>query len=1005
MLGSGMDLKLGTAAHATRWSHRNPVLTALAALVIGACGQGVPAKEASSTDTRTMPAKASAAPLMPEAPPVEPPLVGLGWGSEKPLVLGEISGVVIERLTLGAVDWFQVRPPKGWREAANQNAEQPFDTDFPEVFVSLLGQPGFLSGENNDLWVQYPAGAKESQLKLSVAIARTHQSVGVVLPVKFEAKGTATTGAKAKEKVARAFSDYLLTRRDLPIAEFALDRLSSLGKVSRPELRDSFERSGEFSELMDLTSGAKSVRAALQSRSKLRSNVDGERPTIPLTRLIPPSIPRHPWPQMLELLRTEVPNEPLAAAVPADFYFARARDVQALFEILDEIDDWGTPLADVVEGNSERAGLSERYRTQLALPRTALSRLMGPQLIQSLALVGSDPWLRQGSDVTVIFQVKSPDLFRAGLNKNLAELEETQGAMTTSSSTHQGVQISSYVSKNLAVHTHQASHRGFELVSNSKNALSRVIDTLDGKYPALKDEPDFKYMLARDPQVKDDVLAFAGDRFVEAIVSPQARVLDARRQVAQAELLRPGYAALVYGWLFGQEPKDAQSLLASALLLPTDLVHFDKSPISFQPGAAPRSSFGMPAHLTPLIDSPALTKVTPQEQAAYEEFSERYSRLWSDALDPIALRITLAEVSGKKQLEAKLRVLPLVNDSDYRQILEVVGQSKLTPGEPSGGVRVLFSIARDSELHRSATQASRSLLGTELKLDWLGDYGMLGCLDRNEVANVLADKLNPKGSHSSDEDDVEKLRQLPIYAALAVRKRTAAALLLTMLRAKLAGEVGEFNDVEEYKGAKIVQVTIDRSLDLFYALSDKGLYFATQPWVIRQLIDTENQVLDSRTQVEKAKVPKQGPGGTGQFVLDVRAKQHGGLATALGWAFEHHAATELNTSSAEPLLLGAPSVRGNPSAYRQLAMNYLGTVPLTPEATPFELDAYGIKDPARGTRVEPTWPKPPVAGSSAAKVLAALELFRAQLGFDAEPTPAGAEPLQSLVVNMSIRRH
>jgi hypothetical protein len=435
-----------------------------------------------------------------------------------------------------------------------------------------------------------------------------------------------------------------------------------------------------------------------------------------------------------------------------------------------------------------------------------------------------------------------------------------------------------------------------------------------------------------------------------------------------------------------------------------DLKHFDQSKISFEPGEAPRSAWGTPAHLTPLIDLPVVTRVTPVEQSAYEDFSRRYSALWNEALDPIALRLQLDQVGGKKQLAAKLRVLPLVNDSDYRQVLEVVGRSKLTPGEPPNGVRLLFSIAKDSELHRTATQTALSLLGTELKLDWLGDYGMLGCFDRNEIANVFADELGPRpGTHASG-DELQRLRQLPVYAALSVKKRSAAALLLTILRAKLGGELGEFKDVGEYKGAKLVQVTVDRSLELFYALSDRGLYFATQPWVIRKLIDSEANVL------AKASTPSRKSGtpslhdGTGQFVLDLRGAAQGGLATTLAWALERHNSQELDTSSAEPLLLGAPSVRGNAQAYNQLALNYLGTVPLTTESVPFELDAYGVKDPVRGTRVEPRWPKPPVAGSSAAMVLSTLEFFRTQLGFDDEPTPPGSEPLQSLTVNLNVGR-
>ncbi|MEN9581088.1 MAG: hypothetical protein RJA70_4097, partial [Pseudomonadota bacterium] len=502
-------------------------LLLLPALLSTSCGGSAPSPQASRAPaTQSAPVPSSAAPVA-AAPPVEPPIAELAWGEQKAALLDEVPGSVVERLNVGGADWYRVRPPSNWRSAADERIAQlrpssASDADQQrwhppsepqDSWVSLAGRPGFVETANNDLWVSVAHGATETQLRLTVAFAATSDSPGAILPVAFEAKGTALTGAKAHQTLARALSDHLLTRRELPIAEFALDRLAGLTKTARPELPDSAQRSGDWASLMDLTTGAKSVRAALQSRSKLRSNIDQFRPSLPLASLPQPSIPKHPWPQMLAMLKTPVPTESLAAAAPADFYFVRAANIQALFDILAEVDAWGTPLADMLEGNGERAGLTERYRTQLALPHTALSRLMGPQLIESLAVVGSDPFLRQGSDLTLIFQVKSPSLFRAGLDKNLSEMADRHGPLTQSSSTHQGVTISTSFSKNYAVHTHRASHRGFELVSNSPTALRRVIDTLDGKLPALKNEPDFQYMLARDSGSKHQVLAFAGDRF------------------------------------------------------------------------------------------------------------------------------------------------------------------------------------------------------------------------------------------------------------------------------------------------------------------------------------------------------------------------------------------------------------------------------------------------------------------------------------------------------------
>ncbi len=92
-----------------------------------------------------------------------------------------------------------------------------------------------------------------------------------------------------------------------------------------------------------------------------------------------------------------------------------------------------------------------------------------------------------------------------------------------------------------------------------------MLAAAQGQAPRLADEPDLKYMLARDPGTHQ-ALAFLSDKFIAAVVGPQQKILAARRQEALAELLVPGYAALLHGWLFGHAPTDIKELTAAGLL-------------------------------------------------------------------------------------------------------------------------------------------------------------------------------------------------------------------------------------------------------------------------------------------------------------------------------------------------------------------------------------------------------------------------------------------------------
>ena len=50
----------------------------------------------------------------------------------------------------------------------------------------------------------------------------------------------------------------------------------------------------------------------------------------------------------------------------------------------------------------------ERYQRQLGLPLSTLARLLGPTLVKSVALTGSDPSFPLGTDVAVLLETPQP---------------------------------------------------------------------------------------------------------------------------------------------------------------------------------------------------------------------------------------------------------------------------------------------------------------------------------------------------------------------------------------------------------------------------------------------------------------------------------------------------------------------------------------------------------------------------------------------------------------------
>ncbi|MEM1030092.1 MAG: hypothetical protein AAGN82_07065 [Myxococcota bacterium] len=1008
-----------------RWSRRLGAVIGVSGLACGAPSPPVPppAPPAATATTTAVPSPIA------EPPPVA--IESLRTGVEEPEVYevpvrgrlverGTVNGATISRIELTpegqtAVDG-ALRERMGYVDRVHVAGGEGFAGVLIDTSTFGIAPPANLQDQGVQrarqftpsrwvLWLrtkEAPAGDLEVALHIADAYQATAR--GLTVPVAIEAAPEAKAGPRLGERWREAVGHFLASRDDLPFLGLVRDRLLPPKTAAGPRRGYRYDDGllagprgvQHWHELMGVTTGMDSVRAALQTHTQLRSEIDRFKPETPLLELTAPALRRHPWKAMLGLLGKPVPAEPLARATPADFFYVRAEDVGALMHVLDELEAWGTPLAHLLEGRTEHRYLSRRYRLALGLPGTELGKRLGPAVIRRLAVVGSDPFLRQGSDLTVIFEPKDAGLVRAGLVRELGLALEGRGEPVRETIDHRGTAITIVRTRDGAVHRHHASRPGLEIVSTSLVATRRVLDTVAGRAPALRTEPDFEYMLARDGDVAHQILAYAGDRFVARAVSPRSRVLDARRQVAAAELERPAQAALLHGWLYGRAPKDGPALQATSLLRSSDLRHFDGEAISFAPGSAPRSVWGRPGALTPLLDLPDPARVTTVEAAAYQTFVNNYEGLWSEAIDPIALRVNVAP--SRRSIRADLRVLPLVRNSEYDDLREMVGEQRIAAPRRADGLRAVVALDRRSQLRAEISSFAVDMLGMRLDLDWVGDFAMVGVLDRPELANALrrAGMAPERPDPEASADEWEALSMLPIYAAVGVSSRSAAAVFITALRLRWGADA-KYTRYGERHGTSIIRAEIDRDVAIHYALSDRALYVALQPWVLERLLDDEAQE-GAPSRAASATAP------TRQVLFDAYARPGGGLMTAIHWMFEAQAAPSRARGAATMLLLGAPSTRGRVAAYTKLALAYLGAVPLTVDATPFALTPAGVVGPKRGNRHRKIWPVVPVPGSPAQHVLDTLAGIRAEMSFDAEPTPPGAPNAQSLSVQVTIDR-
>lgn len=983
--------------------------------------------DAASSTGEAKPAEAGPSPSRSAALPDEGPLPTLRTGMREPQRLDAVTGELRAQLTEGGAHYLEIALP---------SAGDPGD-QIVRVHVEGTAHAVATLERNGDervVLVRLPASASvPSELRGTAFLAGDRPEGHVYLALPWSTKGpaTGTAGAELARRWATAFGSELrgdaqpwwLRGTSHPWREFAAGRVQAmvtgLGTGGEVGLDPGFRpRRTELSQLMHTTTAATSMQEALQHDRGLRLAFDGGPATVPITELKPPALIEHPWPQMIAGLPDPAAGtpEPLARATPAEFWYVRFDDIRVLLRVLDEADAWITPVAHIMEERAEVRDLSQRYQRQLGLRRTGLAKALGHTVVERVAVMGSDPYLREGSDVTFVFALRNQTVFDTELSHHMDEHRAEVPGIVQSTLTHGTHTITVHRDPTGIVRQHRAQVDDLAVVSNSEAAIRAVLDAIDGKARRLSDDQDLAYMLARDPG-EHDGFAFLGDRFIANVVGPRQKVLAARRQQALAELLAPGYAALLYGWLEGKAPADTEAIIAAGLLDRSELRHQGGEPIAFEPGGVARSAvWGSPDALTPLLDLTAPTLVTEAERNAYDGFARGYQDYWRQFIDPIAIRLDLEDDGDHSTATIDVRVLPLIEGTDYGDIEEIVGTERIAVPAIDDGLQAVWAVGADSGLRRDLDRSATMLSGkADIGLGWLGDWVMVGTLDRRSLVDMLAaveeDIQLPAPRDENKKQDLElaqRAGRLPVYAAAHVRNPAALVGTLTAIRAtvnEVSPGMVQWGEHARHRDQAIVRVGVDpkapgefgefaEALALYYVQAGDALILALDPEVLKTLID---RVLDGGS-------PKRGVDGGPQFVLEGRLVKERAGWTALAWALQGQANRTQGAarSAAEILLRGDPSIT-TPEQLVARGRAYFGAYPVSASGrSDFVLTPHGASDPVHGSAIAPAFPELPVEQSPIATLMDRLTGMRATVAFDREPAKL-EQPARSLHTQIQVR--
>ena len=428
-------------------------------------------------------------------------------------------------------------------------------------------------------------------------------------------------------------------------------------------------------DLFSIFSGALAVQESLQLDSMRGGAGPAEEvgAEVEVGTLAGPTVKSHPWEQMLAGRKPDVGT--LARSVPEDFYLVEFRSTAKMLDLLDNGDLWATHLFSQGAHEARTQQVGERVRQQLALETNRLLRPVYDAVVEEMAVTGSDLFAAEGSDVTVLFRARQPDLLRSRLDGFLDAAARAHPDAKRTEGKYAGVDYVHLAAPERAVHVYSAwPEPNLHVRSNSEAAFFRVLEAVKGKdadgkaVRRLGDTAEFAYIRTLMPREarEEDGFVYLSDPFIRRLVGPRLKLTERRRTLCYNHLRMIGHASLLFRTEHGRAPKSLAEL-AEARCCPGP---FNEGELTCPDGGkytlSADGSQGVCAHhghaqnLVPCLETP-VTKVGNQEVTEYKSFLDEYNQYWRMYFDPIALRVRVTP----KRYRLETVVLPLIDNSIY----------------------------------------------------------------------------------------------------------------------------------------------------------------------------------------------------------------------------------------------------------------------------------------------------------------------------------------------------
>ena len=332
--------------------------------------------------------------------------------------------------------------------------------------------------------------------------------------------------------------------------------------------------------------------------------------------------------------------EPIATRVPEECFYIRFGKFLNYLWFRDLSQKWQGDLQNMINRRALDRASSKRIEQQLSLKYNAMAKILGPQIVEDLALVGLDPYLADGAAIGVLIQAKNNFLLGQDL------MRQRRGALSAFSDAKEstvkisGKDVSLIATPGGEVRSYYVQDGDFHLVTTSSTLVERFLETGQGS-SSLSKLPSYRLARTRLSASRDDtVFVFVSERFFQNLCSPHYRIETARRVKSAREpilLELAGYASLTEN----QSLIDQDALIEAGYLPPGFAARADGSSLRVVDGNMVDSFRGAPGFFVPVADI-NVDEVSATEATQYAQFLQEFRRSVGQ-MPPLAMAVSRSQ--------------------------------------------------------------------------------------------------------------------------------------------------------------------------------------------------------------------------------------------------------------------------------------------------------------------------------------------------------------------------